>query len=305
MKRRLTRPVLAFLIICIVLVCAILLVEWKVHDWAGQLDDSNEWTRMHAASALGKCGPLASPAAPALIRTLKSRKPLTRPYIAGSLTVGDQAPGKAREALIHIGASAVPALTRALEDDDALTRVNAAWALWEVKGDADQVIPVLVAAWKDKELFQQDEDIRYNASTALGEIGKKQPEKVMALLRDAMEGDDREMVYAAGGSFAIMGASVKDVVVLLVVYLKDERDDVAHSAELALRRIGSAAIPLLIATLSDDNPKSRSNAAHTLAGMEKGEARAAEAALRRATQDDDEEVKKWATFALKQIGANE
>src|SRR5262249_3702892 len=73
--------------------------------------------------------------------------PLTKPYEGGIDTYGDQGPPAARDALVRIGPAAIPALTQALENKDALTRVNAAWALWKSEQQPDVVLPVLLAAW--------------------------------------------------------------------------------------------------------------------------------------------------------------
>lgn len=275
--------------------------ERAVLALSNQLDDGNEWQRMMAATALGELGPKAAPTVPALIRTLKSRKPLTRPYTGGSWTFGNQAPGEARKALVSIGAVAVPALKRALVGGDALTRVNAAWALWELDDNDEQVIPVLVAAWKDKLIFELDECVRNDASAALGAIGRKHPEKILPLLLEAMKEKDEEIVFAAEKSLGIMGTNVKEAVVVLIAALREKREGVSNAAGWMLREIGSPSIPLLVAALTDADPELRSRAAWTLGGMKWNEARGAEPALKRATEDADAEVRKWANWALEQL----
>src|SRR5258708_7819801 len=74
----------------------------KAQRLAARLDDLDDSRRDVAPLLLGELGRDAEPAIPALIRALKSRKPLTRPYTGGSLTFGDQVPKDAREALTCI-----------------------------------------------------------------------------------------------------------------------------------------------------------------------------------------------------------
>jgi HEAT repeat protein len=270
-------------------------------DWIRQLDEDNEFHRCEAARALGQSGADAAPAVPALIRTLKSRKHLTRPYAGGIFTFGDQAPGEAREALVSIGPPAVPALRAALRHEDARTRVNAAWALWRLEKQPGTVIPVLVEAWRDNALFVRDECIRHDASGALGEIGRTLPEQVLPTLTKTLEDEDVEIACAAIHSLSVMGTQVEQAVRLLVKALTDRREGVSNVAGWRLREVGPAAVPQLVDALTDGDPVLRWRAAWTLGGMQPEQARGAVTALRKATDDPDEEVRKWAGRALERI----
>jgi len=280
-----------------------LIDEKSMEGWIKQLDSHNELSRYDAANALARMGPRAAPAIPALIRTLKSRNQLTKPYIGGSHTFGDMAPSEARNALVRIGPAAVPALTQALSHKDALTRVNAAWALWKLEKCTDKVIPVLVSAWTDKILYQTDECIRDDASQALGEIGQEQPAKVLPILLKALDEKDEEVAYAALDSLSVMGRQVKEAVAVLVKRLNDRRDNVARLAGLRLRRVGTPAVSPLVTALTDPNATVRSSAAWTLGGMEPEQVKDALPALRKAVTDPDAEVRKWASWALEMVAS--
>jgi HEAT repeat protein len=265
-----------------------------------QLREGNEIQRALAAHALGKMGPEAAPAIPDLIRTLKSRRPLQLHF--GSHSCGDVAPGAARKALVRIGPAAIPALTEALKHKDALTRVNAAWALWKLEKCNDRVVPVLVAAWKDRALFTRDECIRYDATAALGEIGREQPGKVLPILRNTLDGEDEEVAFAALRSLSIMGRQVKEAVALLVERLHDRRDTERSEAGSLLREAGPAAVPALVGALACPETTVRECAAWTLGGMKPAQVQSALPALRKATADPDKGVRERAIWALEMVG---
>jgi HEAT repeat protein len=83
------------------------------------LGDEIEWVRVASVQALGRIG--ASEAAPDLVERLADTRAVQR---------------RARQALVEIGAPAVPALTRAADHVDATVRWPAAWALGHIPGDA-------------------------------------------------------------------------------------------------------------------------------------------------------------------------
>lgn len=266
-----------------------------------QLDDADEWVRSAAALELAELGPSAAPAIPALIRTLRSRKPLTKPYWGGIFTSGDQVPPEAREALIRIGPSAVPALTDALGHEDALTRVHAARALWSLEKQSERILPVLLQAWRDVDLFLTDECIRYEASKALGEVGKEAPDQILPILVGALQGEDEELAATATISLRIVGEADKRAVEALIGLFSDPREGMGNVAGWRLRELGSAALPGLLATLTAEDAQIRWRAAWTIGGMEKAQALPAIPALRAAAKDSDEQVRKWATWALERV----
>jgi HEAT repeat protein len=82
------------------------------------LGDQDDRVRASAAAALGRIGPAAEEAVPALIEALK-----------------DEAAGpQAEESLVKIGRAAVPALIQVVGSPDQSTRWHAANALTRISG---------------------------------------------------------------------------------------------------------------------------------------------------------------------------
>jgi HEAT repeat protein len=167
-------------------------------SWIKDLNSNDQVTRRNAAWRLGNMGPKAGGAVPFLINALRSRDPMARDHIYCCLACGDLAPGVARTALVRIGPAAIPALTKALEDDDPLTRVHAAWALWELEKEPTEVIPILVAAFRDQNAFKADTCVRCRAKEALCAIGKNRPDVVVPFLLKLQKDDDPEISLDAG-----------------------------------------------------------------------------------------------------------
>ncbi|HEY7309543.1 MAG TPA: hypothetical protein VH643_09310 [Gemmataceae bacterium] len=222
--------------------------------WVQELDDfedgpfydsKKDVERQHAADNLGKLGASAKPAIPALIRAFKSRRPLTRPYSGGRFSSGDGTPEAASEALAKIGPDAIPALTAALTDPDALTRVYAARTLWKLKKNSANLMSVLITAWRDKETFRRDECVRIAATVTLGEIGFVEPMKILPILSEGMQDDDEEIVYGAMRSLAVMAPRVKAANVIIVNALNDPRERVRTRAASILRENGDGIMALM------------------------------------------------------------
>jgi HEAT repeat protein len=155
---------------CVKTLEAILAVPRSAPDFWGQYDD-DEYRQLSAADELAGRGPAAAAAIPVLVRTLKSINPCPAraPAFSTDLMHID-APGAARKALVSIGKAAVPELRKAVHDEDALTRVHAARALWELGDNAADVLPVLRAALRDEKAIEQDTMVRLEARAALCQI---------------------------------------------------------------------------------------------------------------------------------------
>jgi CubicO group peptidase (beta-lactamase class C family) len=127
------------------------------------LRDPDTGVREKAAEALGKLGPVAASAVPALVRLFADPDPYVQ--------------GKASEALGRIGRAAVPALTQALQDRAHTVRWCAAIALGRMGAAAHDAVPALTKALRDA-----DENVRWCAAVALGGIGGPATPAVPALL---------------------------------------------------------------------------------------------------------------------------
>lgn len=108
------------------------------------LKDSDAAVRLWAAMALGRIGPAASNAVPALIGDLQSGEAgrhsskNERVYVRANtaLALGNIGPA---------AAAAVPALTNLMATGDSYARVCAAGAIWQITSNENLSLPVLIA----------------------------------------------------------------------------------------------------------------------------------------------------------------
>lgn len=142
----------------------------------GSADSAVRW---RAARALGRLGPLACEAVPA-IGAVVARDP------------DRQARVIAAESLGWIGDCArlaVPALVTRARDDDGDMRSSAALALGRIGWGDDEAVLALIESLKDPRA-----DVRASAASALGQMGPEAKEAVPALL-EALQ-DARPLVRA-------------------------------------------------------------------------------------------------------------
>ncbi len=131
--------------------------EEKVADLIRRLQSADPRARLNAATVLGRMGPRALEAAPALVAALRDDNVHLRKMAA--LALGD------------LGAvEAVPPLIEALRDPDAAVRRRAAVALGELGPWAQGALPALRLALQDA-----DEGVRRAATHALQEIVQVAP----------------------------------------------------------------------------------------------------------------------------------
>lgn len=143
--------------------------------------------------------------------------------------------------LHHIGKEAVPALGRALSDDDVQMRRNVVLVLIDLGGgysaeaqpklDIRNAIPELIHATEDS-----DTDVRAWAAHALAEIGPDAKEALPALLKllkDREEGPRNTSCIALGN----IGPAAKDALPALRAALNDPSKDVRRFAERAIEKI--------------------------------------------------------------------
>jgi tetratricopeptide (TPR) repeat protein len=166
--------------------------------------------------------------------------------------------------------SAIPAVRKLLNDQNQLVCAHAAWAIWEIEGDAQTAVEVL-----EQSLTSKSSHIVQFASYTLGNLG--------------------EFAEPAAPTL-VMLASDKDAYVRL------------HAAE-ALTRIGDAdeagnAMDTLVLLLKDADAGVRSLAATTLGQVELAEADLAIAALTAALDDEDAGVRSAAALSLGAFGAS-
>jgi HEAT repeat protein len=91
-----------------------------------------------------------------------------------------------------------PALRKSLEDEDCGVRIQAARALWFMDRKPDEVVPVLVAAWKTV-----DGPTRHLAADTLAEMGPVARQSVPVLIESLKEEDQYVRAWAAEALKAI------------------------------------------------------------------------------------------------------
>ena len=300
----------------------------------GAMTDEDGPIRLAAAVALGKIGPAARSAVPALVQALADPDSRVRGEAAAAL--GEIGPDAAKavselarlsagggddpvadlatQALGELKAAAVPALTEVLRRGSQEARVRVMKALGEVGSLASAAIPDLARALADS-----DEEIRTAAIEALGKVGIG-PEAAVAVphLLDALKDPDRHVRQHAAEGLGKIGPKSDQVIPGLIGAMKDRDHDVRLAASGALEVIGMPAFPALRAMLRDGDPELRNDAARALSRIAKIKAhdrpedetdhqarvraQAVRSALFVALKDPDERIRAGASRALGYVG---
>ncbi len=217
--------------------------------------------RCVAALTLGRFGPWAKEAVPALVGALNDPHPHVAEAAASALKRIADAPASADEpttpAPSTVDSPTVIALIDMLRDEDASLRRRAVVALGETRSVGRDAIPELVEVLEDK-----DEVVRREAARALGKLGASAavPSLVVAL-SDAP--DDLVRVSAAE-ALGRIGRRAIVAIPALIAALKHPDDGVCDAAAVALLQIGLPAAPALIEAVTDDDPRLRVRAAALL-----------------------------------------
>jgi len=128
------------------------------------LSHSDYHVRWKALEALGKLGPKAEPAVPALIKALESGYDL--PRVISVLGVMGPLAAPAVPALLHRLASALSIKDKQSRGDESIAASGIIETLAKIGSPAKEAVPLLRQALRDK-----DSIIRYFAAHALGEMG--------------------------------------------------------------------------------------------------------------------------------------
>jgi HEAT repeat protein len=237
------------------------------------LTDTDRGVRLQATTALGQIDPgNAAVRAAELIAALKDKDPEVRGTAAESLGQLSPAP-----------AGVVDALTAALRDDSFQVRLAAVYALGKL-GPAG--VPALQGA-----VQHTDTHIRTTALSRLGDLGDLGDAARPALptLREALRDADLEVRVAAGEALTKLDPTtpLDDLVAELTKALGGADESQRKQAAEALGRLGPAAksaVPLLVKLLKSGSPEQRDQAVRALGGLGPA-AREAVPALIEALQD--------------------
>lgn len=219
------------------------------------LGDGDHLVRRSSAYALGSLGRDAEPAREALEKALADDKAEVRQTAAWAL-------GK-------VGLLAVPALRKALGDNDSFVKRDAANSLALI--DVDAVRPALDDL--AKLCGEKNSEVRRSALAALVRIVGPKDTDAAALIRQALLDTDLEVRCNAalvlsniGGKEARAGLDV------LLYALKKGGVDLRRQAAAAIHNLGEEAekaVPDLIEALRDEDEETRGFAAVALGGIGK------------------------------------
>lgn len=288
-----------------------------VRQWAEQLNDPDVRVRWYATYALGQLGPKAADATEPLHKMLQTKG--EQEYVRGNAAwaigrMGDVAESEipllmetmhsvghvsvrrnSVEALGNMGPAArraVPELVKMLDNDDAVTRINTAVALWKI-AQHPRAVPFLLDA-----LRRGVRPSSYQAAVALGSLGA--PADVVApALVDALHEEDPDVRRAAARSLGQIGRAAFPALKQKKA-LDDPDADVRVMVVEAIEWMGPTAVKPLIKAMEDTSPEVRRAAARALGRLD-ADARPAESALVAAVNDPREEVRDEAAKALRRI----
>ncbi|MDZ8260162.1 HEAT repeat domain-containing protein [Nostoc sp. ChiQUE01b] len=198
------------------------------------------------------------------------------------------------DAIVACSSKAVPALMKALGNQDEELRIPAIAVLGEIGSKAALAVRFLKASLKD-----ENRDVRIIAVQTLRKIGQ---DPILPLL-NALKDDNWNVRYQATDTLGQIGTK-DDVVLPLITALKDKNENVRSSAANALEEIGKDAVPALIIALKDPDSNIRAGVADAL-GQIGIDAEDAVPYLTTALKDIDSKVSSAAANALETINARQ
>lgn len=236
-----------------------------------RLTHKDPTVRRSAAEKLGKLGPEAGEAVPALLQAAADIDGTVRKAAIEALNAIDPswwtsaravetAPalvlllGNRSEAieqaafslLCKMGSLAVPALVAALRDKDKESRqVSAARILGRTGSAAATAVPALAQA-----LASDSSSVRKATAEALGQVGPA-AEAALPALTLALNDWNPTVRQAAARSLSALGLAAEPAVPALIQRLPDEVDEVRQAATAALATVGAPAVPALIEILEN------------------------------------------------------
>ncbi|MCH2383222.1 MAG: HEAT repeat domain-containing protein [Pedosphaera sp.] len=186
--------------------------------------------------------------------------------LISDLREGDKvARREAARALALLGPEAkpaVPALVRALDDDQEQVFFWSATALANLGPDAHEATPELIKRLRRSSRRYRDQ-VRLRVVTALTRIG---PAAVPQLI-DALGNESESIRSGAARVLGNMGSDAHEAAPRLFTLLADEETYLGEAAGAALGKIGPAAHPQVLEALGSDNENVRAAAAVAIGWM--------------------------------------
>ncbi len=243
--------------------------------------------RREALICLGKIGPDAAPAIPVLEKLLDDERGdavLGVAYVLGSIGPAAQ---KSAERLKPYAA-----------DPDQMTRLACAWALARTN-PKDKILLRRAADILAESLRSRDPAVRAAAVRGLASL-KAGPAIVIPAIREAIADGDKETMDAVLEALASLG---EPYVPMVARVLQDKT--LRPKAARILAHMGEkarAAVPALVASLRDEDPKTRQEILFALGAIDAGAAEAVPAMIE-SLNDEDMDVRYSAAYALGKMGA--
>ena len=253
------------------------------------LGESDAHVRQNAVWNLGRMGPAARPAVPALVAMLRNTAlhEIHRLDVVATLLKIEPRDTATTEAVIDFCVAAARHPTR----DDV--RAGAIRNLGEVGPANDKVVPALIEALQHNDSFTRE-----MAAEAVGVIGPRASVAVPALIAELQHGSSR----ASDALVRIGAASVP----ALIEFIRTQNEPYASGLQLAIETVGKIgpgakdAVPVLIAKLDSENTQVSYRAAEALGNIGPA-AHAAVPALRSKASGKESLLRSGAVAALENI----
>ena len=284
-------------------------LEQCVSCWAlARIEPENKEARetaiKHLLEVVKNNNPRVQSAALRGLMDLQAEPKQIVPALAYVIINGQEpAVGEALGALSTLGETAAPVLADAVANRPE-ARARAATLIAYLGPKAKAAVPALSAALSD-----QDPEVRRELLFALAAIGPDSAPAFAALQKALDDSEPRNRAIAAY-ALGRIGPPAKAALPKLQVELSSADPLIRVASAYALvhvlpgnEAIAKAALPVLVQGLQNPVAAARRGAAEALAQIGKPARTAAEGALRAATHDPDESVRKAALEALERMGA--
>jgi HEAT repeat protein len=184
---------------------------------------------------------------------------------------------------------AVPVLIKALEDRDDQIWFNAITALARIGPGAKEAVPALIEQLEQASRGRSRERAQYRTAFALGSIGPA----ALPELQKALEHERSNVREGAARAVTWIGPDAAPLVPVLIKCLGDDDEDVRATTAEALGAVGQDALEPVLEKLRDESAKAESQeaAAQALGWMQDPPAEATDALLRIYDKEKDASVR--------------
>jgi HEAT repeat protein len=163
---------------------------------------------------------------------------------------------------------ALPALLKALDDDDKQMWSSVMAAIAAMGPEAKEVVPVLIERVDGRKgKGRRERDVSFGVMRVAYVLSRMGPDAIPPLIA-ALGENDLGLHLVAARALGSMGPAAHDAAPALIKNLADPQASVRDESAQALGLIGPAAGPALVSALQDSDALRRAGAATALAGMD-------------------------------------